>query len=100
MTINLGRFSFDEKDSFIVILGVFLFTVYLAKLSVAPFRFESLIVVFLFLLMTRSLIEINKFGPYMAIAMLGLLFSTFLSPYGLLIFYTIALFLYKKTNLI
>lgn len=94
------NFQFDEKDIFVFALGIFLFLVYFVKLSVSPFRPESLTVVFLFLLTTRSLIESNKFSTYFVIAILGLFFSTFLSPYGLLIFYTIALLLYKKTNLL
>jgi len=100
MGINISRFYFDDKDIFVFVFGIFLFLVFLTKFPIAPFRLDSLIVVFLFLLITRSLIESNKFGIYVGIAILGLVFSTFLSPYGLLIFYTISLFLYKKTNLL
>lgn len=97
---GINNFQLDEKDLFVFIFGAFLLVVYFFKIPIAPFRFESLIVVFFFLLTTRSLIESLKFSSYMMIAMLGLVFSTFLSPYGLLIFYTIALILYKKTNLL
>jgi len=100
MRINLGRYYYDEKDIFVFAFGIFLVIDYIVKFPIEPFRYESLIVVFLFLLTTRSLIENNKFGIYLAIAVLGLLFSTFLSPYGLLIFYILALLLYKKTNLL
>jgi len=100
MNINFNRFSFNEKDWFVVIFGIFLMIVFIFKIPVAPFRFESLIVVFLFLLTTRPLIEGIKFFPYLMIAVIGLALSTFLSPYGLLIFYIIALILYKKTNLL
>ena len=98
--LNINRFSFGEKDIFIGGLGAFLIIAFFFKIPVLPFRFESLVVVFLFLLITRSLIENIKFNSYLIIAMTGLLLSTFLSPYGLLIYYIIALVLYKKTNLL
>lgn len=91
---------FDEKDAFVLLFGISLVVIYLLKVPVAPFRFDSLLIVFLFLLTTRSLIQGNKFGIYLAFSILGLVFSTFLSPYGLLIFYTVGLLLYKKTNLL
>jgi hypothetical protein len=100
MKLNFAQLRLDEKDFFVLIFGIFLFVAYFLQLPVAPFRFESLLVVFLFLLTTRSLIEGNKFGIYLAIAIIGLVLSTFLSPYGLLIFYVIAFLLYKKTNLL
>jgi len=90
----------DEKDLFVVLFGLFLLAVYFLKIPTSPYRFESLVVVFLFLLTTRSLVESIKFFPYLIIAIIGLVLSTFLSPYGLLIFYTISLILYKKTNLL
>lgn len=90
----------DEKDFFVLAFGLFLVAVFLLKISTAPFRFESLIVVLLFLLTTRSLVDSFKFFPYLMIAILGLLFSTFLSPYGLLIYFIIALIVSKKINLL
>lgn len=97
---SLPQFSFSEKDIFVFLFGVFIIVFKLLGFSTNPFRFESLIVVFLFLLTTRSLIEGIKFFPYMLIAVIGLILSTFLSPYGLLIFYLVALLVYKKTNLL
>ncbi len=100
MNLNFSKFSLTEKDLFVFVFGAFILVSQFLNFSISPFRFDSLIVVFLFLLLTRSLIESNKFGIYFAIAIIGLVLSTFLSPYGLLIFYTIALFLYKKANLL
>ncbi len=89
-----------ENDLFILVFGLLLLVIYFLKFPIAPFRFESLIVVFLFLLVTRSQIAEIKFFPYLIISVTGLLFSTFLSPYGLLIYFIVSLFLYKKTNLL
>lgn len=100
MSINLGRFYLTEKNLFVLAFGLFILVAQFLGFSVAPFRFDSLIVVFLFLLTTRSLVESNKFGIYIAISVLGLLFSTFLSPYGLLIFYLISMLLYRKMQLL
>ncbi len=100
MQLRLDRFFLDEKDLFVWSFGLFLVIVHLLQISVSPFRFGSLVVVFLFLLLTRSLISSLKFFPYLIIAFLGLVFSIFLSPYGLLIFLLAALTLYRKTNLI
>lgn len=100
MQIQLNRFFLDEKDLFVAFFGLFLIAVCLLKISVLPFRFESLIVVFLFLLTTRSMISSLKFFNYLVVSILGLIFSTFLSPYGLLIYFFVAILLYKKTNLI
>ncbi len=94
------NFHFNEKDLFVFVFGAFIFISSFLHFSISPFRLDSLIVVFLFLLTTRSLIEGNKFFPYLLIAIIGLVTSIFLSPYGLLIFYIIALVLYKKTNLL
>lgn len=100
MQIRLDRFIFDEKDFFIFFFAIFLVLAYIFHLPVFPFRFSSLVVVFFFLLTTRSLISSLKFGSYFAIAFLGLVFSIFLSPYGLAIFFLLAMILYRKTNLI
>lgn len=97
---SLPNISLGEKDIFVLVFGVFLLIIKLIGFPTAPFRLESLLVVFLFLLTTRSLIEGIKFFPYLMIAIVGLVLSTFLSPYGLLIFYLIALLVYKKTNLL
>lgn len=96
----LDRFSLDEKDLFVVLFGIFLLVAFLMKISVNPFRFPSLVVVFLFLATTRSMINNLKFTTYILITVFGLIFSTFLSPYGLLVYFLLAIILYTKTNLI
>jgi predicted membrane protein len=100
MLIRIDRFFFDEKDIFVFLFGVFLILSFILKIPTYPFRFSSLIVVFLFLLVTRSLISQAKFNSYLYIALSGLLFSLFLSPYGLAIYFFIAIIIYNKTNLI
>ncbi|OGK25861.1 hypothetical protein A3C28_02685 [Candidatus Roizmanbacteria bacterium RIFCSPHIGHO2_02_FULL_39_9] len=100
MQIKLDRFILDEKDFFIFFMGLFLLAAFILRVSIAPFRLESLVVVFLFLLVTRSLISSLKFTSYFYIAFLGFLFSLFLSPYGLALYFLIAMIIYRKTNLI
>jgi hypothetical protein len=89
-----------ENDLFILVFGLLLLVIFFLKFPISPFRPESLIVVFLFLLVTRSQITEIKFFPYLIISITGLLLSMFLSPYGLLIYFVISLILYKKTNLL
>src|SRR3989338_10192170 len=100
MQIKLDRFIVDEKDLFIIFFGIFLLAAYLLKVSLLPFRFESLVVLFLFLLLTRSLISSLRFNSYFYIAFLGFIFSLFLSPYGFALYFLITMVLYRKTNLI
>lgn len=100
MQIRLSRFFLDEKDLFVFALGVFILASFIFKIPISPFRLDSLVIVFLFLLVTRSLVSNLRFMSYLMVALLGLVFSTFLSPYGLLIFFVIAILLYTKTNLL
>ncbi len=100
MLIKINRFFFDEKDIFVFLFGIFLLTSFVLQFPLAPFRQDSLIVVFLFLLLTRSLVSTLKFNSYFFIALSGLLFSMVLSPYGLAIYLFIAIVIYAKTNLI
>lgn len=90
----------DEKDLFVFAFGILILISYFLGFSVSPFRRESLVAVFIFLLTIRSLVDGFNFFPYLMVAMLGLLFSTFLSPYSLLIYFIIALLVGKKTNLL
>jgi len=100
MLFHFNRFFLDEKDLFVMgyvlsVIGMGIF-----KISVFPFRFASLIVVLFFLLITRSLVSNLKFNSYFFIILSGLLFSMWLSPYGVAIYLFIAILLYTKTNLI
>lgn len=96
MIFRLDRFFFDEKDVFVFFLGVFLVVSFFFQIPLGPFRPSSLLVVFLFLCFTRSLVSQLKFNSYFFIILSGLLLSTFLSPYGLIIYLLIALLLYSK----
>jgi len=100
MFIKLNRFFFDEKDIFVFLFGVFLAISFILQISLSPFRQDSLIVIFLFLLLTRSVVSTLKFNSYFFILLSGLLFSMVLSPYGLAIYLFIAIVIYAKTNLI
>ncbi len=100
MHIRFPHFDLDGKSIFLVVFGIFLVIAYSLHVPVAPFRFDSLTVLFFFLLVSRTMVEQSKFTAYYVIAIIGLLLSTFLSPYGLLIYCFIAMMLYKKTNLL
>lgn len=100
MQFRISRFFLDEKDIFVMgyVLGVMGMGIF--KISVFPFRYSSLIVVLFFLLITRSLVSNLKFNSYFFIILSGLLFSMWLSPYGVAIYLFITILLYTKTNLI
>ena len=100
MQIRLNRFFLDEKDLFVWTLGLVYLLSAVLRIPLAPFRPESLLVVFLFLLVTRSMVDSLRFGSYLAIAIIGLAASVFLSPYGLVIYFLVAFLLYKKTHLL
>jgi hypothetical protein len=100
MLFRLDRFFFDERDIFTALFGVFLAVSYFIHFSLLPFRSESLMVVFLFLLVTRTIVSSSKFNSYFFIVLSALLFSIWLSPYGLAIYLFIVILLYTKTNLI
>jgi len=100
MLFRLDRFFFDERDLFTALFGVFLAVSYFLHFSLLPFRIDSLLVVFLFLLITRTMVSSLKFNSYFFLTLSGLLFCLFLSPYGLAIYLFIAMILYTKTNLI
>jgi len=100
MLIHLDRFFLDEKDLFVFGYLFFLIILAVLKISIAPFSLSSLFILGFFLILTRSLISQQKFDTYFFIVLLGFLFSLFLSPYGLAIYLVLAVFVYKKTNLI
>lgn len=96
MIFRINRFFLDEKDLFIALFAVILVISFLINFPLAPFRRESLVVLFFFLVLTRSLISQAGLTPYMGIALAGLLFSLFLSPYGLAIYLFVATLAYRK----
>ncbi|MCL4374620.1 hypothetical protein M1523_02025 [Patescibacteria group bacterium] len=100
MQIRLDRFFLDEKDLFVAVFAVVMIVVGFLNIPVSPFRYPSLMVLLIFMLVTRSLISSLKFNSYLFIVLFGLVFSMVLSPYGLAIYLLIAVLLYTKTNLI
>ena len=96
----INRFFREEKDLFVLVLGLFLTIVFFLHINILPFRFNSLVVFFLFLLFTRSFIDDFKYRSYMIISLVGLGLTILLSPYGVAIFLFIAMVLYKKTRLL
>jgi len=96
MIFRLDRFFLDEKDIFTFLFGVFLIAVYFLNIPVAPFRFASLVVLFIFLVIMRSLKSSISYRGYVMIALFGFVFATFLSPYGLAIYLLIASIIYAK----
>lgn len=100
MLFKLDRFFLDERDLFTFFFGLFLLAAGFFKIPLAPFRFPSLVVLFVFLLVTRTMVSSLKFRSYFFIALSGLLFCLFLSPYGLMVYLFVAIIIYTKTNLI
>lgn len=98
MIFRLDRFFFDEKDLFTFFFGIFLLVAAFLDFPVEPFRQGSLVVLFLFLAVTRSIVHSVRYEGYLYITLLGLLFSLFLSPYGLAIYLFVATFIYTKTQ--
>lgn len=98
MYFKLNRFVLDEKDLFLILFGVFLVASAYASISVLPFRFDSLVVLFLFLLVSR--ITNTYFGTlsFFFAVISALWFSLFLSPYTLAIYLGAYLLILKKIN--
>jgi len=97
MQVRINRFFFDGKDIFIVIFGLFLLLHYYFQLHFIAFlQYQSLIVLFFFLLTIRTLATQTKLSEYLAIVLSGILFSFFLSPIGIFIYLLSAVLLYTK----
>ena len=96
MIFRLDRFFFDEKDIFTALFGVFLCVAYFLNIPVIPFEFESLVVLFVFLVITRSIKNSLTYKGYVLIALFGFFFSLFLSPYGVGIFLIVSTLIYMK----
>ncbi|PIQ73403.1 hypothetical protein COV58_02765 [Candidatus Roizmanbacteria bacterium CG11_big_fil_rev_8_21_14_0_20_36_8] len=96
MIFRLDRFFFDEKDVFTALFGVFLIIAYFLSIPVLPFRFGSLVTLFLFLVLTRSMKNSVAYEGYVLISFFGLIFSLFLSPYGVGIYLLISTLIYRR----
>ena len=100
MIFRLDRFFLDEKDLFTFVFGLVVIGSLIFNYSLAPFRTPSLVVLFFFLMVTRSMVSSLRFEAYFFLTLLGLLFSLFLSPYGLAIYLFVAIIIYSKFSLV
>lgn len=98
MMFRIQNFVFDEKDLFIVMFFIFLIITSVLKIPLEPFRFSSLVVTAVYLLITRIVIGQINISMYLFVTFVGLLLSMVLSPYGLAIFYAVGLFMYTRKN--
>lgn len=99
MLLRISNFVFDEKDFFLVLSGVFLGVSAFFHIPVEPFRFPSLVVLYVFLLVTRVLVSRIPLWVYTALTLSALLLSMYLSPYGLGIYLLVVIVLYTKRSL-
>src|SRR3989338_391254 len=101
MNTYLSRLrNLNVQDFFVIIILLFLITAFVLRIPLLPFKFSSLVVFWIFLATCRSLVKEGKFFPFLIIGLLGLIFSTFLSPYGLLVYFLLTVTVYSKTNLL
>ena len=96
MLVKINKFFFDERDIFVFIFGLILVLSWLFKFPLQPFRLSSLTVLFIYLLLTRSVVRYRSFGGYLLIALFGLLIAMALSPYALMVYLFLASFLTGK----
>jgi hypothetical protein len=94
----MDRFFIDERDLFTFFFGIFLLVALFLKIPLLPFRGESLLVLFFFLVVARAMVGGLRYESFLFIVLSGVLFSLFLSPYGLAIYLIIAMFIYSKTQ--
>lgn len=99
MMIRIDRFFFDEKDVFLALFGVFILAFYLLGLDTAPFKKESLLVLYVFLAVTRTTVSQAKINVYMIAVFVGLLVSLVLSPYGVALYAALSFILITRTSL-
>lgn len=96
MLFKIQKFVFDEKDVFLVLFGVFLLVSNILDVSVDPFRLDSLVMLFLFLLLSRITSAHLQSFTFYAVILIGLYASTLLSPATLGLFYLIFLLALRK----
>jgi len=96
MIFRLDRFFFDEKDVFVFLFGLFLLAASVLDISIFPFRMGSLLVLFLYLVLTRSIKNSQAHQGYLVITLIGFILSLTLSPYGVGIFLLLTTLLYMK----
>jgi len=98
MIFRLDRFFFDEKDVATFVFALVLLASYFLSIPLLPFKFGSLVVLCLYLIITRSLKSSMTFEGYFLITILGLIFSLFLSPYGVGIYLLVSTLIYVKSK--
>jgi hypothetical protein len=81
-----------------LIFGGFLFVAYLMQIPLSPFRYESLVVLFFYFLILRIFMTSESFQKLIGIGILSLLFSLFLSPYGIFIFLLLSTLFLRTKN--
>lgn len=96
MYIKFFRFVLDEKDLFIIAFALFLIASYIFAIPLAPFRLDSLVVLFLFLLLTRASQTYMATMTFYVAVITGLWFSMLLSPYSLALYLGIYFLILKK----
>jgi len=96
MIFRLDRFFFDEKDIFTFFLGIFVVAAIVFDFPIEPFGQDSLILLIVFMYIARTLVSSIRYEGFMYLTFLGLLFSLFLSPYGLAIYLFLAMVIYTK----
>ncbi|PJE62996.1 hypothetical protein COU88_01915 [Candidatus Roizmanbacteria bacterium CG10_big_fil_rev_8_21_14_0_10_39_6] len=75
--------TFDEKDMFIMLLGLFLIVSYLLHIPMKPFRFSSFVVVFTMLTLARITNVYVQSLTLMVFLISAILLSLVFSPYTL-----------------
>jgi len=96
MLVRIDKFFFDERDIFVLVFGLVLILSWFFNFPLLPFRLPSLTVLFIYLLLSRSVVRYGSFQTYLLIALFGLLISTVLSPYTLMAYLFLASFLAPK----
>ena len=98
MIFKLDRFFLDEKDLFTFFFGIFVLISMFMNFPLEPFRAGSLLVLFIFMVASRAMVSSLRYESFLFIVLSGVLFSLFLSPYGLAIYLFIAMVIYSKTQ--
>ncbi|GIW64774.1 MAG: hypothetical protein KatS3mg092_0707 [Patescibacteria group bacterium] len=96
MLFRFNQFFFDEKDVFIFFLGVFLIFSWIFKLPTFPFRYSSILTIFLFLIITRIKVSYQRFDGYLYLSLIALLLSITFSTYLIILFLFIGFLIYTK----
>lgn len=87
--------TFDEKDVFIMLLGLFLLASYILHIPLNPFRFSSFVVVFIMLIIARITNTYLQSQTFMVLLISAILFSLVFSPYTLVIYCGVLLLILK-----